>query len=711
MSGNTDIGIRLRLDGAQAVSTDLSRVEASLGKMATGVQRLGQLGAALLALPAALNSTVGSFVRAGDAVTVLNNQLKLATGSMASAQQAYGALFDIAQRSRVSFTELGGTFASISRATSELGIGQNRLLTVTEAIGNAMAISGGNAQGMQAALTQLGQGFASGTLRGEELNSVMEQTPRLAKAIADGLGITIGQLRAMGQEGKLTAQAVLTALESQARVLSGEVKASVVTVAQAMTQLGNAAVALAGQIDKSAGATQKLSGLAQAAANDLGRLSDAMTRAEKSGAGFVDQMGAAAGVAVGRSAFEVINASASKLNQTINYLTGGMAGLNENVRVMPLALQSTAEQVGTLERSLDSARAQWEQLRAQGEREGKNIYLRSAMGDLEAYIARTEVALQNVRRLQGFSGDPGAGRGSVNPQTVGARMQEEAAAQDKLNELRAKALGVNTGLTDSLVALSKAQQLGLISQAEQIKLAQGLVAQTYKTTKAAKDHDAALEASRDIAKAWADTIRDGQKILADAEADTLGLTKAQQLLIQYLQSPAYLQASEAMRQVALQTLYAAHNSEVATASDKARAKSLDELDASAKKYLQTLGDQAHAAEREAQSLRDQVVELNYGKAAREALVQQRLDDAAAQAQQIANASLWLEGSTAETQALQRLADRLRDVAEARRALTGAEAAKESRDASAKAALDAQADWDRTADSIRTGNTDAFRRAF
>lgn len=730
MTGGNEIRFRFALDGAQQVKTGADSVAGSLGQVGRSAKQAasdanalpGIFGASSDALRgmavAAAAVTVGmgfarAFVQAADSVTVLNNQLKLATGSAAAAQQAYGALFGIAQRSRTSFTELGATYASIARATGDLGISQTRLLTVTEAIGNALAISGGNAQGMQAALTQLGQGFASGTLRGEELNSVLEQTPRLARAIADGLGVSIGKLREMGQEGKLTSEAVLGALESQAKVLASEVKDSVVTVAQAMTQLGNAAVAMAGQMDRSSGATKALSGVAQAAANDLGRLSEAMTRAEKAGQGFVGQMATAAAVGLGRGTFDLINASASKLNRTINDLTGGMAGLDENVRFMPLALQTAAEQMVTMERRAYQARAEVDRLMEAGQKNPENIYLRSQIGDLKRYIESIDAARSSLAQLYGMTISEQSNAETRRLGAAGdpAAFKAVTDAQAKLNDLRAKALGVNTGLTDSLVALSKAQQLGLIGQAEQIKLAQDLVAQTYKTTKAAKDHDAALEASRDIAKAWADTIRDGQKILADAEADTLGLTKAQQLLIQYLQSPAYLQASEAMRQVALQTLYAAHASELAAAADKERAKAREALDAAGQKYLQGLAEQATAAEREAQSLRDQAVELEFGKAARELLIQQRLDDAAAQAQQIANASLWLEGSTAETQALQRLADRLRDVAEARRGAATAERAKEQREASADLARRAAEDWQRTADDIRAGLTDAFRRAF
>ena len=221
---NNEIRFRVALDGAQQVKSGADGVADSFKRVGRDAKQVADESAGLvdvfraagdgirsLAQVAAIGTMIGGFVRTADAVTVLNNQLRLAVGSAESAKQAYGALFDIAQRSRTSFTELGATFASIARATGELGISQGRLLRITEAIGNSLAISGGSAQGMQAALTQLGQGFASGALRGEELNSVLEQTPRLAKAIADGMGVSVGKLRELGQAGKLTAAAVLAA--------------------------------------------------------------------------------------------------------------------------------------------------------------------------------------------------------------------------------------------------------------------------------------------------------------------------------------------------------------------------------------------------------------------------------------------------------------------------------------------------------------------
>jgi tape measure domain-containing protein len=230
MSGSNEVKVRLAIDGADRARAELGSVENQLDRFTGAVSRVGRYGAGFLLLNQGIAPTIGASIRAADAVTTLHNSLKLATGSAEKAGQAYESLFAIAQRSRVSFTELGGTFASISRAGQELGVSQQRLLTVTEAIGNAMTISGGSAQSMQAALVQLGQGLSSGTLRGEELNSVMEQAPRLAKALADGLGVPIGKLREMGAAGQITAEQVISALESQSKTLATEVTGATLTV-------------------------------------------------------------------------------------------------------------------------------------------------------------------------------------------------------------------------------------------------------------------------------------------------------------------------------------------------------------------------------------------------------------------------------------------------------------------------------------------------
>ena len=289
-----NIGITLTADN-RAMLRALKEADAALGnskRAASGsmdgiakAAASAQAAVARLAVGFAGFASVRQFVQAADSVTSLGNRLKLASKDAAEAKSAFDGLFSVAQRSRVGFVELGETYAAMARNTQHLGISQSRLLTVTEAIGSAMAVSGGSAQSMQAALVQLGQGLASGQLRGEELNSVMEQTPRLAKALADGLGISIGALRDVAKNGELTSEVVIKALESQYEVLRKEVAESTMTVGQSMTTLGNSFVYAAGQIDEATGATGTMAQMITAlgrGVDDVGEALRAMAEQTKS---------------------------------------------------------------------------------------------------------------------------------------------------------------------------------------------------------------------------------------------------------------------------------------------------------------------------------------------------------------------------------------------------------------------------------------------
>lgn len=263
------IGVKLTGDGQ-----DLEKALQKAGKQVSDfgdstARMLKSLGGAYIG-----GNVVQNIIEASDSMVIMNNRLKLSTGSSLFAGQAMESLFLIAQQSKVGFVELGNTFASVSRAGQDLGISQQRMLNVTQAIGQAMAISGGSTESMQAALVQLGQGLSSGVLRGEELNSVMEQSPRLAKAMADGLGVPLGELRKLGKEGKLTAEQVITALEKSAPQLAREIGDATVTVRQSFTVLGNAALKFVGDANAATGATQVL-------ANGLLSVADGITTISK----------------------------------------------------------------------------------------------------------------------------------------------------------------------------------------------------------------------------------------------------------------------------------------------------------------------------------------------------------------------------------------------------------------------------------------------
>lgn len=195
-------------------------------------------------------AAAATFARYVDAAKQLEAQLRLATRESGNFAQAQEDVRRIAQASRSDIEAVGNLYATIQRSARELGISQGEAARMTETITKAFQISGATAEEAAGGLRQFLQGIQSGTLRGEELNSVLENAPRLARALADGLGVTIGQLRAMGAEGQLSGEAVTRAILSASQAIDDEFRQIPVTFDQAMTQVQNAAVVAFGAFDR-----------------------------------------------------------------------------------------------------------------------------------------------------------------------------------------------------------------------------------------------------------------------------------------------------------------------------------------------------------------------------------------------------------------------------------------------------------------------------
>jgi len=236
-----------QIDGA---STSLDRLTSTGEKSIGMVNRLaGALGVAF---------GVREIIEASEAYTTINNRLSLVTDSSEELAAAQQDVFEIAQKTRSPLKETAEVYQRLATNADALGMSLAEVGDTTETINKLMVISGTSGASAAAALTQLGQAFASGTLRGEELNSVMEQAPALAKAIADGMGVTVGQLRALGQEGKITADAVVEALQKQGAAVDDQFGKMAPTIGQAMTQVGNSFINYVGKVDKATGASGEL---------------------------------------------------------------------------------------------------------------------------------------------------------------------------------------------------------------------------------------------------------------------------------------------------------------------------------------------------------------------------------------------------------------------------------------------------------------------
>ncbi|WP_247424699.1 tape measure protein [Ralstonia pseudosolanacearum] len=278
------ISILVALDGAdEGLKRAITSAERSLGELAASAKSAGDKAAAGLAQVKAgvsviseqittartqllaflsINWAVGKtqeIVQIADAWNMMAARLKLATAGQREFTTAQTALFDIAQRIGVPIQETATLYGKLQQAVRMLGGEQQQALTITESISQALRISGASANETQSALLQFGQALAAGVLRGEEFNSVVENSPRLAQALADGLNVPIGRLRKMAEEGRLTADVVVGALLSQKNKLAAEYAQLPATVSQAFERLRNALGQTINRVDQASGFTAKLS--------------------------------------------------------------------------------------------------------------------------------------------------------------------------------------------------------------------------------------------------------------------------------------------------------------------------------------------------------------------------------------------------------------------------------------------------------------------
>ncbi len=240
-------GQRIRVS-LQAITVQQERMVSQTAKSSALFTRFASVAASALSVRQVINYA--------DGWTELQNRLKLVTESSVELNKATQAVYDIAQRTYQSLDATAQVYQRFADNADRLGLSQQKVAELTETVSKAVAISGASATAAQAALTQFGQALASGQLRGEELNSVMEQTPALAKAIADGMGVSVGELRKKAQDGEMTIEKVIQALERAADSVDKKFATSVTTVSQGFTNLQSAMTKFIGEANQGTGATQ-----------------------------------------------------------------------------------------------------------------------------------------------------------------------------------------------------------------------------------------------------------------------------------------------------------------------------------------------------------------------------------------------------------------------------------------------------------------------
>lgn len=191
-----------------------------------------------------------------DSYTEVQNKLRLVESASINSARGLESVFDISLKTNQSIQATSGVYQRFAQNSEALKISQAQVASLTETVSKAVAMSGASAESAQAALMQFGQALGSGVFRGDEFNSVMEQTPGLAKAIADGLGVTTGELRNMAKEGKLTTDVLIPALERAKSSVDSQFGSRILTISAALENLSTATVKWVGETDNAIGVSR-----------------------------------------------------------------------------------------------------------------------------------------------------------------------------------------------------------------------------------------------------------------------------------------------------------------------------------------------------------------------------------------------------------------------------------------------------------------------
>lgn len=333
-------------------AAQVARLNGELGKSKGAPQGAAAPGANMMgglrSAAAAIGVTVGvsQIGQMANEFQNLQNRLRyLAGGDMQKVNAMFGELQGVASRTRADLSSTTEAFVRMSLATKSMGLSTGETLQLTESLNKAISLSGATGAEAAAGMIQLSQGLASGALRGDELRSVMEQLPAVADVIASSLGVSRGELRKMGEDGKITADVIVKAFKKAGATLDKDFGNTVPTVSQSITAFKNELMVTVGELNSSMHITEAFGD----ALSSLGTVVKVLAETLGTMAVALDAIGIS-----GSSATKVIGAFGIAA-----YALGGPAGV---IAALAVSAKLGADALGDLQHQANDARLAEEQL-------------------------------------------------------------------------------------------------------------------------------------------------------------------------------------------------------------------------------------------------------------------------------------------------------------------------------------------------------------
>lgn len=367
-----NVNIRFVESGARVVKRKIDEIGEAANNATRGIFLLKR--ALFVIGGAGLVSTIVSYA---DALTNMENRLRLTSSSTQNLEAVQDALFASANRSRSAIEATGEIYTRVALSARNLGASQQDVISVTETLQKAAVISGASAREANAALIQLGQGLASNRLSGDELRSVLEQLPYVADLIVDYLNktgqfgkISRGELRQLGKEGKLTAQIVFDAIKNSQQQVDALFAQTNPTIEQAFNVARNNIMKFIDDFDDATGASAMFARAIIALSEHIGTL--------------VNLLGVLAGVAITVFSARAIN-SALEFANTLTKSGEAVA------RYFSIQTASARSSVAAAEATAIDTRAKLENILA------RQTAIRTTLANAQAEYAEATASFQNGR--------------------------------------------------------------------------------------------------------------------------------------------------------------------------------------------------------------------------------------------------------------------------------------------------------------------------
>lgn len=266
MAGEEQVGnivYQVQMDVANLIEAQRKvneRLEKMSGGASKAASKFGQLQTSINKVAGAIAASIvvdwgKAFLVAADNMSQLNARIERLTGSAAAASQTMQNLMRISSATGGSLQDTAKLWESLSTALRDTGATNGQVLQLTETLQKIGRIGGSSSEEMANALRQFGQSISSGIVRAEEFNSILEQMPELARQIAAGMGVSIGELRQLMLDGKLTAEDALNAIQKQTGSVNAEFEKLPRTLSQANTALTNSFLSMIDSVNQATGAS------------------------------------------------------------------------------------------------------------------------------------------------------------------------------------------------------------------------------------------------------------------------------------------------------------------------------------------------------------------------------------------------------------------------------------------------------------------------